>query len=207
MGAHCSAVLTAGHVCCTTCVPSVLQTRPATPTHLQRVTRSRSQPATAPRRFARVAHECGARRDHGSARVQSAAAADVTELQPITTMATAAVQPGGAAGGAAQRPISQRALAKNVKSVTFVRTSTSILSGMVVGVLGLTNTMGFVGFAVLYALSSLMLGQLRMGGNTGEFLIPTAPWYSPAFLLDSIGGNLITFLLFWTLSFALVHLY
>lgn len=79
----------------------------------------------------------------------------------------------------------------------------AIVSGGVTGTLGFTNTSGFLVFAILYSIVSVAL-LTRMDFDVRKFLPATDV---KGFLLDGILGHAMSFLLFWTLSFALVHIY
>ena len=95
--------------------------------------------------------------------------------------------------------VSPENLGNNQKAVHYARTFMSIVAGMVIGVLGLTSTAGFFAYALCYAtISGALLA--RMDFDLPKYL----PGISVAsFLLDGIAGQGMSFLLFWTLSFAL----
>ena len=99
--------------------------------------------------------------------------------------------------------VSPENLGNNQKIVQYSRTFLSIIAGCVTGVLGLTGSQGFLCYTVLYALISLAL-FMRMKFDLSGHL----PGNNlPGFLLDGITGQALSFLLFWTLSYALVHIY
>lgn len=79
-----------------------------------------------------------------------------------------------------------------------------MLAGACAGVLGLTNLWGFALYLVVYALGNLAMGALTMGFDVPAFLNRS---FGVGYLLEAAGGNAVTFILLWTLVFALVHLY
>lgn len=99
-------------------------------------------------------------------------------------------------------PVSQRALQANAQAIGFVRTALAIIAGIVAGVLGLTNLWGFVAYGAMYAVGSVAM-LMRMQFDLERYFVGTAG----SFVMGGIMGQLVTFLLFWTLAYALVHLY
>ena len=90
----------------------------------------------------------------------------------------------------------------NVRAVDFVRKIFGIVSGMVAGVLGLTGSQGFAMYVFRYLFVSVML-LARMNFNLKRHFQMTPI----AFAINGIGGQVLTFVLFWSLGFALVHIY
>jgi hypothetical protein len=77
-----------------------------------------------------------------------------------------------------------------------------IVGGIVAGILGLTGLQGLVVALFTAALSTLAL-SVKMG-----FDVLTYTNNSPlSFMLSGAQANSMSFLLFWTLSYALVHIY
>jgi len=97
---------------------------------------------------------------------------------------------------------SPEAFRHNAKVLLFIRSCASGAAGIAAGILGLQNYSGFIFYAVI----SLILGFILWLGKTGAnskryFISPLAIW------TDEVGGNAVSFLLFWTLSYGLVHIY
>ena len=91
----------------------------------------------------------------------------------------------------------------NSKIVNYVRTFMSIISGCLLGIAGFTGLYGFLSFFVLYAFVSLGL-LVKMGFNPDKYL-PKQTVHG--FVLGGIGGQMFSCVLFWTLLYALCHIY
>ena len=91
----------------------------------------------------------------------------------------------------------------NAKTIGWARTFMVITGGACAGVLGLTGLQGIIGFVVLYALISVsILAKVKFDlGN----VLPGST--TPTFVLGGIMGELMSFLLFWTLLYGIVHVY
>ena len=91
----------------------------------------------------------------------------------------------------------------NMQAVMWVRSFMGIVSGVSTGILGLTGGHGFVAFVLLYAVVSLAII-----GKAGFDLPGTLPGAKlPGFLIDGLMGQLMSFLLFWTMFYGLVHVF
>mmetsp|Transcript_11433 Transcript_11433/g.18612 ORF Transcript_11433/g.18612 Transcript_11433/m.18612 type:complete len:114 (-) Transcript_11433:39-380(-) len=97
----------------------------------------------------------------------------------------------------------QRSVMFNVKAVAYVRTILTIAAGFAAGVLGLTGFKGFALYLVLYVSASLLM-VAKMGDPVSKYIPKTG---TASFLLGGIGGEGLAFVLYWTLSYALVHIY
>ena len=91
----------------------------------------------------------------------------------------------------------------NMQAVMWVRSFMGIISGVCTGILGLTGAQGFVAFLLLYVVVSI--GIISKAGFNLSGVLPGAklPW----FLVDSLMGQLMSFLLFWTMFYGLVHVF
>ena len=116
----------------------------------------------------------------------------------------------GAGQGAAlagDKPIvSAAALTANTRCVHYVRSLMFVYSGSVSGVLGLTGLQGFgVYLFVYFVVSVALLVRMAMrGGSVDRYFLATTV---PSFVWSGVAGQLVTYILFWTLTYALVHLY
>ncbi|EQC38053.1 hypothetical protein SDRG_04483 [Saprolegnia diclina VS20] len=93
-------------------------------------------------------------------------------------------------------------MAKNEAVVEFTHTAMSVVSGSLAGVMGLTGLQGFGCMILLYLATSGAL-LTKMGADC-------APYFNMnvvSFLFYGIGGHLVSFILFWTLAYGLVHIY
>ena len=91
----------------------------------------------------------------------------------------------------------------NALTLQWIRSFMSITSGIMMGILGLTGLYGFIGFALLHIVVSVGI-LFKAGFNLTDYLPGTK---LPGFLIDGLMGELMSFLLFWVLFYALVHVY
>lgn len=90
---------------------------------------------------------------------------------------------------------------QNMIAVNYCRTAGSVLGGSCSGVLGLTGLNGFGFYLVLSALLSVLIRQRCGVSIETYFRDPQMVW------TDGIVGGLFTYILFWTLVYAVVHIY
>jgi hypothetical protein len=101
------------------------------------------------------------------------------------------------------KPVDPRLEQSNLMAVQVYRSIVVILLGLSLGVLGLTNLAGIATFLLGYAVSSLFL-LYTMDFKPEDYLRGTKVW---SFLFADIGGQTMSFLFFWTLSYTLVTVY
>jgi hypothetical protein len=70
----------------------------------------------------------------------------------------------------------------NEEIIDYAHTAMCVISGCIAGVMGLTSLTGFALMLSLYMVT-------------------------PAFMFHGIGGHVLSFVLFWTLAYGLVHIY
>lgn len=98
--------------------------------------------------------------------------------------------------------LSAEAMRSNHRALDLARTVMSICGGLCTGVLGFTNLWGLFAFLAFHVLVAVALAA-SMGFNTSLY---TAK--SPGvFIFDGITANGGSFVLFWTLAYALVYIY
>eukprot|EP00499_Haloplacidia_sp_CaronLabIsolate_P013957 CAMPEP_0196769986 /NCGR_PEP_ID=MMETSP1104-20130614/859_1 /TAXON_ID=33652 /ORGANISM="Cafeteria sp., Strain Caron Lab Isolate" /LENGTH=113 /DNA_ID=CAMNT_0042140089 /DNA_START=1 /DNA_END=342 /DNA_ORIENTATION=+ len=102
----------------------------------------------------------------------------------------------------APRVLSTKNLQDNGLTLNRIQSTMAIVSGCIAGILGLTNWAGFVCFGALHVVANLMVFAL-LGGDLAQHFPTTVR----GFLTSGIGGQAASFILFWTLFYALVHLY
>jgi uncharacterized membrane protein YuzA (DUF378 family) len=100
------------------------------------------------------------------------------------------------------RYISMEALQHNMKQLDIARTFLCIIGGVWAGLMGLTSNTGFFSFVVLYVIIGLSIG-MKMGYNFKAFT--NASFF--AFVSSDLQKNSLSFILFWTLTYALVYIY
>ncbi|XP_027330812.1 ER membrane protein complex subunit 6-like [Abrus precatorius] len=89
----------------------------------------------------------------------------------------------------------------NMKIIYYSRTFLSIIGGVVAGILGFTSLKGFVFYFFLMALTSLgIIAKARFSIHS----------YFDSWnrvLLDGFLGGLMSFVLFWTFAYDIVHIF
>ena len=100
---------------------------------------------------------------------------------------------------------SMERIAGNMQVLIYVRTLMTMAAGFCAGTLGLTGMSGFVFFAAAYAVTSLALLAAKTGFSGVEKYVPGSSAGNQIF--SGLMGNALSFVLFWTLSYALVHIY
>ncbi|KAJ3091112.1 ER membrane complex subunit 6 [Quaeritorhiza haematococci] len=91
----------------------------------------------------------------------------------------------------------------NTKTITYTRSSLAAVAGAAAGILGLQ---GWIYGFLFYVFSSLLMSSLVWGlGAGGKPERYFASWRGV--WVDEVGGNLFSYMLFWTLAYGLVHVY
>jgi len=98
----------------------------------------------------------------------------------------------------------KQSVTRNMKAIAYIRTVSTIAGGFAAGIFGLTGLKGFLFFAVHFLLTSLAVVTMKMGGRVPIY-IPKTSFQS--FLSDGMVGEALAFVLYWTLMYALVHIY
>ena len=103
-----------------------------------------------------------------------------------------------------EKTINIEALQSNSSGINYVRALMAIVAGVAAGILGLTGSKGFLLYFAVHLLVSVAL-MIKMNFNVQEYLTPgLSPFW---FAVDGIGGQGLSFVMFWTLSFAIVHIF
>ncbi|KAI8087852.1 uncharacterized protein B0P05DRAFT_530386 [Gilbertella persicaria] len=95
----------------------------------------------------------------------------------------------------------QTHVAHNQRQLQFIRSCFAAIAGSVAGILGLQNLSGFLFYAVSWIILSILL-VVKTAGNKGYFI----HGYRDV-VLDGALGGLLSYILFHTLLYGLVHLY
>ena len=98
-------------------------------------------------------------------------------------------------------PINTRNVMHNTKSLNFSRTSLSVLSGVVAGILGLTSIYGFLFYIVTSGLLGLYYLLSEARSEATHFL------NKQQLVTGFVAENLFTYILVWTLVYGCVHVY
>lgn len=98
--------------------------------------------------------------------------------------------------------IKQDALMSNVKRLELFHISLALVAGVVAGILGLTSLRGLYLFGCVAAVS--VLGILaKMKFDSGRFIVGSFIQFE----ISMLSGQVLTYILFWTFAYAIVHLY
>eukprot|EP00163_Fabomonas_tropica_P023949 TRINITY_DN41477_c0_g1_i1.p1 TRINITY_DN41477_c0_g1~~TRINITY_DN41477_c0_g1_i1.p1 ORF type:complete len:114 (-),score=7.49 TRINITY_DN41477_c0_g1_i1:2-343(-) len=101
----------------------------------------------------------------------------------------------------ANSPLSPMAIQQNMKIANDSRLITTMIAGAVTGILGLTGKWGFLAFVCAHLFTSAAL-LTRMGGSPNKYFISAWSYWG-----ESIMGNLLIFILMWTLFYGIVFIY
>ena len=103
-----------------------------------------------------------------------------------------------------EKTINMEALQANAMGIGYVRALMAIIAGIAAGILGLTGSKGFLLYIAVHLITSVIL-LARMKFDVSEYLTPglSALWFA----VDGLGGQGLSFVMFWTLSFAMVHIF
>ncbi|KAL4567016.1 hypothetical protein LXL04_022586 [Taraxacum kok-saghyz] len=89
----------------------------------------------------------------------------------------------------------------NMKVIYYSRTFMSIIGGVIAGILGFTGLMGFVFYILVMGITSLCL-TIKAGFSIHSYF---DSWNR--ILLDGFLGGLLSFVLFWTFAYDIVHIF
>ena len=99
---------------------------------------------------------------------------------------------------------SRDAMMHNHKSVDRVRTFLTLVMGFVAGILGCTGAQGMLLYAVSSVATSVTILAVNMKFDSKKYInMPPL-----RFMLTGVDSNgALSYILFWTLAYALVHIY
>ena len=99
-------------------------------------------------------------------------------------------------------PLSALSVRNNTLTIQYARSSLAAIAGAAAGILGLQGLAGFLFYILASAIMSalLYLYSARLSPKT-YFARPATVWTA------EVGGNLFSYVLFWTLAYGLVHIY
>ncbi|XP_038723106.1 ER membrane protein complex subunit 6-like [Tripterygium wilfordii] len=89
----------------------------------------------------------------------------------------------------------------NLKVIYYSRTFMSIIGGVISGILGFTGLYGFIFYFVIMAITSVGLVA------KAKFSIHSYFDGWNRIMLDGITGGLMSFVLFWTFAYDIVHIF
>ena len=91
----------------------------------------------------------------------------------------------------------------NARTIQWIRSFMSLTGGTMMGILGFTGLQGFIGFLILHVVVSTAIVAKASFSLTDY--VPGSKL--PNFLIEGLTGELMSFLLFWTMFYGLVHVY
>ncbi|KAK4425981.1 ER membrane protein complex subunit [Sesamum alatum] len=89
----------------------------------------------------------------------------------------------------------------NTRIINYSRTFMSIIGGVIAGILGFTGLMGFIFYFLVMAITTAGLAA-----KTG-FAVHSYFDSWNRIVLDGILGGLLSFVLFWTFAYDIVHIF
>ncbi|EGF99524.1 uncharacterized protein MELLADRAFT_94286 [Melampsora larici-populina 98AG31] len=99
-------------------------------------------------------------------------------------------------------------LISNQKSIEFIKSMTSTISGSLCGILGLTNHLGFLFYLLTsFIVSSLIWFSTFIKSKSSTSSNQSLTYFKSSYTLwtSSLIDNLFTFILWWTLFYGLIH--
>lgn len=99
--------------------------------------------------------------------------------------------------------INSEFLLQNIKQINNFRTIMGIIIGSICGILGINGFFGFLIFILLSLIGSIAIIAFKMKFNSKDFILKK----NINFIIDGFTEQLLTFILFWTLLYGLIHLY
>ncbi|XP_009792768.1 uncharacterized protein LOC107796353 [Nicotiana tabacum] len=89
----------------------------------------------------------------------------------------------------------------NMKVILYSRTFMAIIGGVIAGILGLTSLTGFIFYFLVMAITSVALTA------KAKFSIHSYFDSWNRVILDGFFGGLMSFVLFWTFAYDIVHIF
>ncbi|KAI8811707.1 Rab5-interacting protein-domain-containing protein, partial [Cladochytrium replicatum] len=94
------------------------------------------------------------------------------------------------------------ALRHNAQVINYARGSLAAIAGASAGILGLLGWQGFIYYAIASTLLSGTFYVFHAKLNPTKYFVSTASVW-----VDEVVSNAVSFVLFWTLFYGLVHIY
>lgn len=98
--------------------------------------------------------------------------------------------------------VSMEALQSNMRDVDVARTYVCILGGVMTGILGSTGLHGLISFIVMYVTIGLGVA-VKANFDFKQYMNCTLA----SFLVGDLQKNGLSFILFWTMTYALIYIY
>ena len=91
----------------------------------------------------------------------------------------------------------------NEKAVEYVHTSMCVIAGCIAGITGMTGLQGFLFLATAYVFTAIALWLFKLNMDVHVYFTTS----TFAFIFAGVMSQSLSFILFWTLSYGLVHIY
>lgn len=105
--------------------------------------------------------------------------------------------------GSSQITLNPAAFMNNMKEVSNIRAYMTIILGCIIGIMGVSGYIGFVYYIITNILLSIIIIQFKFHSKLGNYI----PMTFVSFIISGISDTFLSFVLFWTLLYGLVHLY
>ncbi|CAG8686407.1 1640_t:CDS:1, partial [Ambispora gerdemannii] len=91
-------------------------------------------------------------------------------------------------------------IAHNIKTITFIRSSLSAITGSAAGVLGLTGYSGFLFYAATSLFMSVLIWTVKTKAKPALYFKSGSDVWT-----EGVFGGMFSYVLFWTLLYGIVH--
>lgn len=105
--------------------------------------------------------------------------------------------------GSSQITLNPAAFMNNMKEVSNIRAYMTIILSCIIGIMGVSGYIGFVYYIITNILLSIIIIQFKFHSKLGNYI----PMTFVSFIISGISDTFLSFVLFWTLLYGLVHLY
>uniref|UniRef100_K3X3M8 ER membrane protein complex subunit 6 n=1 Tax=Globisporangium ultimum (strain ATCC 200006 / CBS 805.95 / DAOM BR144) TaxID=431595 RepID=K3X3M8_GLOUD len=92
---------------------------------------------------------------------------------------------------------------KNEKATDFIYTSMCVIAGCMAGIIGLTGLAGFAFLACAYVVTAVATWVFKLRMDVKVYFNTN----TLSFIFSGVFSQALSFILFWTLSYGLVHIY
>ena len=125
-------------------------------------------------------------------------------MDPMANMNPSQNPSGEASGGTGRQTFSFPIAQHNALHISDARSFMAIVSGCAAGTMGATNARGMVLFCVMHFVSGFAIVLFKFGGRVSKCSAADGLY---AFLCEEFQKCALSYILFWTLFFAIVYLF
>eukprot|EP01118_Nematostelium_gracile_P017973 TRINITY_DN7824_c0_g1_i2.p1 TRINITY_DN7824_c0_g1~~TRINITY_DN7824_c0_g1_i2.p1 ORF type:complete len:106 (+),score=18.04 TRINITY_DN7824_c0_g1_i2:73-390(+) len=101
-----------------------------------------------------------------------------------------------------EQDVSVESLTNNNNVLHFIRICILTIAGCIAGIMGLTGLWGFLSYAFFYIFTEICILS-KMKFQTNQYF----PASTSQIFMDGVTTGLLSFILFWTLMYNIVHIY